>query len=429
LTNQSRSADAALRARAARVVPGGVYGHVSAALMSAGTPQFFARAKGARVWDADGREYIDYSCAYGPNLLGYGDPRVEAAAERQGRLGDTMTGPSPVYVELAEMFVSMVTHADWVMFAKNGTDVTTAALTVARAHTGRRRVLVAAGSYHGTAPWCSPVTTGILADDRAHRRTYTYNDVESLERAVAEAGSDLAAIFVTPFKHDVFTDQELPRPEYARRCRALCDKTGALLVVDDIRGGFRLARDCSWSLVDVQPDLSCWSKAIANGYPISALLGAEKFRDAASHIFFTGSFWFSAVPMAAALATLEIVANTRYLEHTVALGNALREGLHERAVAHGLGLSQTGPVQMPLILFEGDPDLRLGVAFCGAMIQRGIYFHPWHNMFLCSAMTESDIERTLAAADDAFAEIARIRMTLRPHEGIAALMASMSAAS
>src|SRR5258708_32867969 len=102
LTNQSRSADAALRARAARVVPGGVYGHVSAALMSAGTPQFFARAKGARVWDADGREYIDYSCAYGPNLLGDGDPRGEAAPERQGRLGGTMTGPSPVDGELPE---------------------------------------------------------------------------------------------------------------------------------------------------------------------------------------------------------------------------------------------------------------------------------------------------------------------------------------
>jgi glutamate-1-semialdehyde 2,1-aminomutase len=315
------------------------------------------------------------------------------------------------------------------MFAKNGTDATTAALTVARAHTGRRRVLVAAGSHHGAAPWCSPVTTGLLPDDRAHRRTYTYNDVESLEQAVAEAGGDLAAIFATPFKHDVFTGQELPRPEYARRCRELCDKTGALLVVDDVRGGFRLARDCSWSLVDVQPDLSCWSKAIANGYPISALLGAEKFRDAASHIFLTGSFWFSAVPMAAALATLEIVASTQYLEHAIALGKVLRGGLQERAKAHGLELSQTGPVQMPMILFKGDPDLRLGVAFCGAMIQRGIFFHPWHNMFLCSAMTESDIAQTLEAADHAFAETARNRLSLRPHEGIAALMASMGAAS
>jgi glutamate-1-semialdehyde 2,1-aminomutase len=339
-----------------------------------------------------------------------------------------MTGPSPVYVELAEKLVSMVTHADWAMFAKNGTDTTTAALTVARAHTGRRRVLVAAGSYHGAASWCSPVTTGILPEDRAHRRTYTYNDVESLERAVAEAGSDLAAIFATPFKHDVFTDQELPKPEYARRCRQLCNETGALLVIDDIRAGFRLAPDCSWSLVGVQPDLSCWSKAIANGYPISALLGAEEFRDAASHIFFTGSFWFSAVPMAAALATAEVVSGTQYLEHTVALGKVLRAGLHERAAAHGFGLSQTGPVQMPLILFNDDPDLRLGVAFCGAMIQRGIYFHPWHNMFLCSAMIQRDIEQTLAAADGAFAQIAQKRMTLRPHEGIAAFMASMAAA-
>jgi glutamate-1-semialdehyde 2,1-aminomutase len=214
--------------------------------MPPGTPQFFSRAKGARLWDADGREFIDYSCAFGPNLLGYGDPRVEAAAERQRQLGDTMTGPSPVFVELAEKLVSMITHADWAIFAKNGTDTTTLALTIARAHTGRRRVLVAAGSYHGTAPWCSPITAGILPEERAHRRTYTYNDVESLEQAVAEAGDDLAAIFATPFKHDVCTDQELPKPEYARRCRELCDKTGAPLIVDDARaGGIRCkARHC-----------------------------------------------------------------------------------------------------------------------------------------------------------------------------------------
>jgi glutamate-1-semialdehyde 2,1-aminomutase len=426
--SMSPSADVDLRARAARVVPGGVYGHVSTALMPPGTPQFFQRAKGARLWDSDGNEFIDYACAYGPNLLGYGDPRVEAAAERQRQLGDTMTGPSPVFVELAERFVAMVTHADWVMFAKNGTDTTTAALTVARAHTSRRRVLVAAGSYHGAAPWCTPITTGILPEERAHRQTYTYNDVESLERAVEDAGEDLAAVFATPFKHDVFTDQQLPTPEYARRCRELCDKTGALLVVDDIRAGLRLARDCSWSLIGVQPDLSCWSKAIANGYPIAALLGAEKFREAASHVFLTGSFWFSAVPMAAALATLEVVSATQYLEHTVALGKALRDGLDETAAAHGFTLSQTGPVQMPLILFKNDPDLRLGVAFCGAMLQRGIYFHPWHNMFLCGAMRASDIEQTLAAADGAFAEVARSRAMLRPHEGIAGFMASMSAA-
>jgi glutamate-1-semialdehyde 2,1-aminomutase len=426
--SMNRSADVDLRARAARVVPGGVYGHVSTALMPPGTPQFFQRAKGARLWDCDGNEFIDYTCAYGPNLLGYGDPRVEAAAERQRQLGDTMTGPAPVFVELAEKFVAMVTHADWVMFAKNGTDTTTAALTIARAHTSRRRVLVAAGSYHGAAPWCTPITTGVLPEERAYRQTYTYNDVESLERAVADAGGDLAAIFATPFKHDVFTDQQLPTPEYARRCRELCDKTGALLVVDDIRAGFRLARDCSWSLIAVEPDLSCWSKAIANGYPIAALLGAEKFREAASHVFLTGSFWFSAVPMAAALATLEVVSTTQCLERTVALGKTLRDGLDEAAAAHGFTLGQTGPVQMPLILFKNDPDLRLGVAFCGAMLQRGIYFHPWHNMFLCGAMTASDIEQTVAAADDAFAEVARSRATLRPHEGMAGFMASMRAA-
>lgn len=138
--------DESLKARAARVVPNGVYGHQSIALMPEGTPQFFSKAKGARLWDANGREYIDYVCAYGPNLLGYGHPRVEEAAEAQRQLGDTMTGPAPVFVDLAERLVDTITHANWVIFAKNGTDTTTAAMMIARAQTGRRCILVAIGS-------------------------------------------------------------------------------------------------------------------------------------------------------------------------------------------------------------------------------------------------------------------------------------------
>lgn len=415
--------DAALRARAERVVPNGVYGHLSNGLMPNGTPQFFVRGQGARLWDVAGREYLDFGCAYGPNLLGYNDPRIEEAAQRQRAMGDTLTGPAPVFVELAEALVHQVSHADWAMFAKNGTDTTTMAMTISRAQTGRRKILIASGAYHGAAPWCSPIPTGTVPEDRAHVIYYTYNDVESLEAAVKSAGDDLAAIFASPYKHDVFVDQQSLDRDYAQRCRTLCDETGAMLIVDDVRAGFRVARDCSWEIVGVRPDLSCWSKAIANGYPLATLLGSDRAREGASKVYVTGSFWFQAVPMAAGLATLEVIRTTSYLEDMVRLGTMLREGIDRCAVKHGFSIRQTGPVQMPMLLFDNDPDLRLGAAFAERMISRGVYFHPWHNMFLCAAMTEQDMDQAIDAADGAFADMDSMRDKIEPHPGIAGFMA------
>jgi glutamate-1-semialdehyde 2,1-aminomutase len=420
---RSSSQDRDLRARAEAVIPGGMYGHQSVRLLPDDYPQFFSRAQGARIWDADGNPYLDLMCAYGPNLLGYGHAEVNAAAIRQMEIGDAMTGPSPLIVELAEQFTAMVSHADWAMFCKNGTDATSMALVAARAHTGRKTIILAKGAYHGSAPWCTPRPAGTTAEDRAHQIFCRYNDIASLEAAVAEAGDDLAAIFAAPVKHDAFVDQVLPDPAYARRARELCDKTGALLVVDDVRSGLRVARDCSWSVVGVQPDLSTWGKCFANGHPISALLGNDKARKAATQIYVTGSFWFQAAPMAAALATLKLVRESHYLEEMQALGRILRDGLAERATAAGFGLRQTGPVTMPLFLFDDDPDLRLGFCWSSAMLARGIYVHPWHNMFLCAAMTRADIDETLDAAEGAFKVLKTSAPKLGPVEKLAFLTA------
>src|SRR5215469_16905160 len=180
--------------KARGVIPGGMYGHQSTALLPDVFPQFFNRAEGARLWDADGNEYIDYMCAYGPNLLGYRHKAVDAAAAAQQNLGDTMTGPSEAVVELAERFVSLVGHADWAMFCKNGTDATTMAMMAARAHTERKKILVARRTYHGSAPWCTPRQRGILPEDRAHIVYYDYNDTDSLDAAFQQAGRDAAGL-------------------------------------------------------------------------------------------------------------------------------------------------------------------------------------------------------------------------------------------
>ena len=410
-----RTVDRQLRLRAQTVLPGGMYGHMSTVLLPENYPQFFSRARGAHVWDADGNRYLDLMCAFGPNLLGYAHESVDRVVADQLARGDIAPGPGPLMVDLAEQFVDMVPHAEWAMFCKNGTDSTTIALMVARAHTGRRGLIRCTGSYHGSAPWCTPNLQGTTPEDRAHQFSCTYNDIASLEAALQAAGHDLAAIIVAPFRHDVFKDQAPVEQDFARRVRAACDASGAVLILDDVRAGLRLTRGSSWTPAGVQPDLSCWGKSIANGHPISAVLGAEELREAASRIYVTGSFWYAAAPMAAALETLRLVRESDYLEHTQRIGERLRKGLAAVADHHEFGFRQTGPVQMPLFLFDDDPDFRRGFFWAGEMLERGIYVHPWHNMFLCAAMTDADIDLVIQAAQGAFAALRLKLPALEPH--------------
>ena len=187
--NLSRlSTDAALRVRAQRVIPGGMWGHQNAARLPEAYPQYFARGEGCRLWDVDGREYIDFMCAWGPMVLGYRDADIEAAVDAQRQRGNGLNGPTERLVELAELLVDVVPHAHWAMFQKNGADATTTCVVIARAATGRRKVLVARGAYHGAVPWCNPYPLGATAEDRLHVVPYGYNDAQSLA-AAAEFGS------------------------------------------------------------------------------------------------------------------------------------------------------------------------------------------------------------------------------------------------
>ncbi|MDP1583291.1 MAG: aminotransferase class III-fold pyridoxal phosphate-dependent enzyme [Bradyrhizobium sp.] len=407
--NETLTADAALRARAARVVPGGMWGHLNAARLPEGYPQFFASAQGCRIRDVDGREYIDFMCSWGPVLLGHRHPEIEAAAQAQAALGDCFNGPGEVMVDLAEDLVAMVPHADWAMFQKNGGDATTACVTIARAGTTRRKVLVARGSYHGALPWCSPSLIGVTSEDRAHLVHFDYNDVASLQAAVTDAGNDLAAILVTAFRHDMGRDLELPTVEFAQAARAACDAAGAALIIDEVRAGLRLDLGGSWEALGVRPDLAAWSKAIANGHALAAVTGNDRFRDAATKVFVTGSFWCGTVAMAAARATLRIARETGVPAHLHAMGLRLRDGLAALADQHGVAIRQSGPPQMPLVLFDDDLDVRKGRAFCSAALRHGAFFHPQHNMFLSAAHGPADIDEALEAAAQGFRAVRELR--------------------
>jgi glutamate-1-semialdehyde 2,1-aminomutase len=397
-----RAADTALRERARAVIPGGMYGHLSATRLPAEYPQFYQRADGAHVWDVDGNEYVDFMCSFGPNVLGHQHPTVERAAAAQRALGDTMSGPGPVIVELAELLTGRVAHADWAIFAKNGTDATTVCLMVARAATGRATVLAASGAYHGAVPWFSSRPDGVTPQDHANFRYYRYNDIASVERAVAQAGGDVAAVIVSPFKHDAGFDQEMVRPEFARQLRSLCDRIGAALVIDEVRAGFRLNDGGSWEPLGVAPDLSAWSKSIANGYPLAAVLGSARYAEAAARIFVTGSFWFQSVPMAAAVATITAIREEGAVPAMIETGTLLREGLDRAAAEAGVAISQTGPVQIPNLSFPGDEDYARALAFCATAAEHGVIFHPRHNWFISAAHTPSDVERAVAAARAGF---------------------------
>ncbi len=395
-----------LKSRAEAVIPGGMFGHMSTyRMLPEGYPQYFERAEGCRLWDVDGKEYIDFMCSYGPMIAGYANPRVRAAADAQRSQIDIANAPAAIIVDLAEKLTNQVSHAEWAIFAKNGNDATTACNMVARGHTGKRKILVAKGAYHGAQPWASRRTKGTPEEDYVHFPTYTFNSIESVTQAVAEASGDIAGIVVSAFRHDAGFHQELTDPDFARAVRALCDKEGAALILDDVRAGMRLSLDASWSAHGVHPDLSAWGKAIGNGEPIAAVLGSEPWREAAANTFMTGSFWYQAAPMAASVETLAILNEENAPARLDALGQRFRDGIYEQAQRHGHSVMQSGPPAMPTLMFEDDKDAKLGFAFCQAALKEGVYLHPWHNMFLSLAHTEADINQALEGTDRAFAQI------------------------
>ena len=173
-------------------------------------------------------------------------------------------------------------------------------------------------------------------------------------------------------------------------------------MMDEVRAGLRLAPRGSWEKMGVHPDLAAWGKGIANGYPLSTVVGREALRETAAGLYSTGSFWYSAVPMAAALETLRLVDEEDLVGHVERVGTKLRDGLDQLAKVHGFRLRQTGPPQMPLVLFEDDDGLKMGQYFTSDAMTRGVFLHPFHNMFLCGAHKESDIDFALERLDDSF---------------------------
>ncbi len=393
--------------RALDVIPSGIYGHQGPSegcwVPTTSWPFFSDHAKGAKFWDVDGNEFIDYMNGYGPNVLGYCDPDVDAAAMEQAKLENVVTTPSYKMVELAELMVDTVASADWAFFAKNGNDTTQGAIMCARAYTHRKKIIFINGFYHGVSPWTQKIDyPGVLPEDVANSIYIDWNDIPALERAIAENKGEIAAFISTPYMHGNFVDNVLPAEGYWQKVRKLCTDNDIVLIVDDVRAGFRLDLAGSDHFYGFEADLICFCKAIANGWNISALCGKEFLRSAMSSLSYTGSYWMSAVPFAAGIACINKLKALDAPKMFRETGVRLTEGLKKAAAENGFNMVVSGEPALFYLRLADDDSLFIHQDWIQEMVKRGIYLASHHNHFINACMDDEIINRTLEVADDAF---------------------------
>ncbi|MDR1465876.1 MAG: aminotransferase class III-fold pyridoxal phosphate-dependent enzyme [Oscillospiraceae bacterium] len=393
--------------RACKVIPSGVYGHLGPAegnfIPVSKWPLLGDRAEGTYFWDVDGNRYIDYMCAYGPNVLGYNDPDVDAAAIAQAKIGNCVTSPSYKMVELAELMVDTVKSADWAFFAKNGNDVTTAAIMTARAHTHKKKIIFVNGFYHGVAPWTQKIDyPGVIPEDVSNNLYVDWNDIPALETLLAENEGEIAAFISTPYMHGNYLDNQLPAPGYWQKVRELCTKHGIVLIVDDVRTGFRLATEGSDAFYGFEADLICFCKAIANGWNVSCLCGKEFIKGAVSSLSYTGSYWMSAVPFAAGIANINKMRQLGLPAILKEKAVKLLDGLTKTATENGFRLLISGEPALFYLRIANDDSLFLHQEWIAECVQRGVFFAGHHNHFLNYAVSDEDISFTHEVADEAF---------------------------
>jgi len=339
-------------------------------------PKYAARGQGSHVWDVDGNEYIDLQMAIGPLSLGYCYEPVDRAVREQLGSGITFSLMHPLEVEVAELVRSVVPNAEMVRFSKTGCDVTSAAVRLARAYTGRTKVLCC--GYHGWHDWYIGVTDrhlGIPEPVRELTYTFDYNDLDGLERSL---DSDTACVILEPI---VFA---APENDFLARVRKLCDERGALLVFDEMWTGFRLALGGAQEKFDVRADLACFSKACANGMPLSLLTGSRRVMQLLERdVFFFTTFGGEALSLAAARATITELRDKNVPAYLAAQGKKLRDGYN--ALATELGLAYTraiGPDCRSLVTFDagaGNP-LELKSLVQQELLRAGVLWGGFHNV-------------------------------------------------
>ena len=383
--------DAGLAARRGLIAPQSSY------------PIFVERAQGAYVVDADGNRFLDLLLAFGCVILGHADERVNEAVIEQIRQGIAPTLLSRRQIELAQLLSEVIPGVQSCTFLKTGSDATAVAVRLARAFTGRRRVLQ--WGYHGWHEWCASRPVGVTTSAREFTSAMVYNTPESAQRLFGEHGDDIACILMMPF------EVEQPAPGYLAELRELAHAHGALFIFDEIRSGFRMALGGAQQYFNVQADLATYSKAIANGHAISVVAGRADILECLAHISASSAFFRSPDGMAAALRTIQLLRDEPHLEKIHRLGRQLMAGIDQAAQRHGARARATGCPPMPFIEFGFSTraeNERAMQVFCEQMLAHGVLVHPSHHWFICSAMSDADLQMAIAAADAALESVARL---------------------
>ena len=394
-----------LWSRADAVLPGGVM-YFSRSADSAGRgvlPGFIASGEGCRVTDVDGKTYIDFLCANGPILLGYGHPEVDAAAAEQAAKAQSASLYPAALVEFAERLVDRTAGMAWAVAAKNGSDTVALALRAARVATGRSKVVQFDAAYHGFAPELVPSAVGITESARSDIVRCGWNDAARLLALAGEHGDDLAAIVMNPVDQPMAAPTVGAAAGFVEAIEQVRRQTGAKLVFDDVRHGFRIHARGSHVEVGVEPDLLCLGKALGNGHAISALLGTEELRAAARQLWFTATFCFEAVPMSAAVATIDVYERDSAFGAIDRAARRLRAGISGAAATTGHELAYTGPPATPSIVFADDPRSRVARRFAAEAAHRGALFHPTLNWFVNAAHDDAAIDEAIDIATAALA--------------------------
>lgn len=393
--------------RAMNVIPSGIYGHQGPAegcyIPIEAFPLFSSRAKGSYFWDLDGNKFIDYMCAYGPNILGYNDPDVDEAAAKQREYGDCITSPSDKMVEFAELLVDTVATADWAFFAKNGNDVTTLSIMAARAYTRRKKIVFFKGYYHGISPWTQKIDyPGVIEEDVVNNIYVDWNDINAIEQVFESNKGQIAAVIGQPYMHGNFADNELPAKDFWQKVRKICTDNETILIIDDVRAGFRLDIAGSDHYFGFEADLICFCKALANGYNVSALCGKDFLKNTISGMSYTGSYWLSAVPFAAGIACINKMKRLNMPNLLIEKGIKLKDGLVETGKKYGFDLHVTGIPSLFYLRIADDPSLMLHQEWISECVKRGVFFTNHHNHFINASLSDDDIKETLDVADEAF---------------------------
>jgi len=411
-----------LFAAATKVIPGGVNSPVRAFGAVGGAPRFFARGQGARMWDVDGREYIDYVGSWGPLILGHAPPEVVEAICRAARLGTSFGAPTPGEVELAVAIVRRMKHVEMVRLVTSGTEATMTALRLARAVTGRTKLLKFAGCYHGHSDaflvaagsgaltFGAPSSPGVPPSVACETLVSDYNDVDAVERLFETHGADIAAIIVEPICGNVGVIP--PQPGFLSALRRIASARGALLIFDEVITGFRVAPGGAQQLYVVQPDLTTLGKVIGGGLPIGAVAGRREILERLSPtgpVYQAGTLSGNPVAVAAGLATLRALDDGVYQRLEV-LGRRLEEGLRGNLKTLSLPYPVHRVGSMLCLFFTDRPvrnardaetcDRRRFAAYFNAMLDRGIYLPPsqFETFFISAAHTEADLDRTIEAS-------------------------------